>query len=105
MSAEEKEDLNSFGVAGRQRVAQSGGCTVAQVDDCIAKYLWMREMLAGVAKAKREGRPVPKSIEDMEQSLGESTTLMLFVVVVRTFRFHCQRDASIEAPVNVTLCA
>jgi len=43
---------------------------VAQVDDCVAKYLWMREMLAGVAHAKREGKPVPKSIEDMEQSLG-----------------------------------
>ena len=36
----------------------------------MAKYLWMRQMLAGVTQAKREGKPVPKSIEDMEQSLG-----------------------------------
>ena len=40
------------------------------MDDCVAKYLWMRQMLEGVARAKREGKPVPKSIEDMEQSLG-----------------------------------
>ena len=70
MSAEEKDDLSSFGVAGRQRVAEAAGCTVAQVDDCVAKYLWMRQMLAAVAKAKREGKPVPSNIQDMEQSLG-----------------------------------
>lgn len=40
----------------------------------MAKYLWMRQMLEGVAQAKREGKPVPKSIEDMEQSLGAHTT-------------------------------
>lgn len=70
MTEGEKTELSTFSVAGRQRVAQDAKCTVAQVDDCVAKYLWMREMLAGVAQAKREGKPVPKSIEDMEQSLG-----------------------------------
>lgn len=70
MTEGEKTELSTFGVGGRQRVAQDAKCTVAQVDDCVAKYLWMREMLAGVAHAKREGKPVPKSIEDMEQSLG-----------------------------------
>ena len=43
---------------------------MVQVDDCVAKYLWMRQMLAGVAQSKSEGKPLPKSIEDMEQSLG-----------------------------------
>jgi len=48
----------------------SSGKFHMQVDDCIAKYHWMRAMLTRVAEAKRQGKPMPKSIEDMERSVG-----------------------------------
>lgn len=40
----EKADLASFGAAERARVAAEAGCTLTQVDDCIARYLWMKSM-------------------------------------------------------------
>lgn len=46
-----------------------------QVDDCLAKWQWMRTMLARVQEAKRQGKPLPNSIEDMERTVGgESPT-------------------------------
>ena len=92
--------------ASTKPAAWSSQCDVSkplpQVDDCIAKYLWMKELLERVAKvspllaatcavssicqvsfsisqtchmvvlqAKREGQPLPTSMEDMEQSLGD----------------------------------
>lgn len=41
-----------------------------QVDDCIRKYMWSRDMMGGLAKLKREGRPMPKSIEEFQQLMG-----------------------------------
>lgn len=70
MSAEDKADPSRLGAAARQRVAQASDCTVAQVDDCLAKWQWMRTMLARVQEAKRQGKPLPDSIEDMERTVG-----------------------------------
>lgn len=43
-----------------------------QVNDCIAKYEWMKHMTAKMAQLKKEGKPLPTSIEEVEQKLGES---------------------------------
>ncbi|KAK9808757.1 hypothetical protein WJX72_003095 [[Myrmecia] bisecta] len=70
MTTEEKHDLRTFGPASKQRVAAAAGCTVAQVDDCLAKYQWMKTMTSRVAKLKKEGKPIPKTVEEVEQQLG-----------------------------------
>lgn len=70
MSAEDKADPLGMGSTGRQRVAQASGCSVAQVDDCLAKWQWMRTMLARVQEAKRQGKPLPQNIDDMERTVG-----------------------------------
>jgi hypothetical protein len=49
MAPEEKElgargDLPSFGPEARQRVAAQAGCSVAQVDACLARFLATRAM-------------------------------------------------------------
>lgn len=36
----------------------------------MAKWQWMRKMLARVQEAKRQGKPMPQSIEDMERTVG-----------------------------------
>lgn len=70
MTSEEKEHLDRFDSTARQRVASTVGCTLAQVDDCIARYLWVKNMGAKMAQLKREGKPLPTSIEEMERAVG-----------------------------------
>lgn len=70
MKKEEREDLSLFGPAERRRAAADAGCTVSQVDDCIARYLWMRNMTAKMAQLRREGKEMPKSIDEVERMLG-----------------------------------
>ena len=41
-----------------------------QVDDCIAKYLWMQNMVQKMAERKRQGLAMPTSIAEVEQQLG-----------------------------------
>lgn len=43
---------------------------VLQVDDCIAKYNWMKSMTAALALRRQQGKPAPKSVEEMESILG-----------------------------------
>jgi signal recognition particle GTPase len=44
MTDAEKNDLSLFDAAARERVAAQVGCRVDAVDDCIAKFLWMKNM-------------------------------------------------------------
>lgn len=42
----------------------------AQVDDTIARYLWMRTMTARMAQLKREGKEMPKTVDEVETMVG-----------------------------------
>lgn len=46
MTPDEKKDLALFDAPARARVAQQVGATTSQVDDCIARYLWTRQLTA-----------------------------------------------------------
>lgn len=70
MLPEEKTDLSKFGEEQRRRVASSVSCSLQQVDDCVARYLWMRSMMQKMAEMKKEGREMPKSIDELEIILG-----------------------------------
>lgn len=70
MLPDEKRNLTIFGPAERNRVASEVGCTTSQVDDCIARYLWMRNMTSKMAQLKKEGKPMPTSIDEVESMLG-----------------------------------
>ena len=41
-----------------------------QVDDCIAKYLWMQTMVQKMAERKKQGLPMPASISEVEDQMG-----------------------------------
>ena len=49
-----------------------------QVDDCIAKFLYMKGMTAKVKHIKDEGKPMPKDYQQLEREFGE-TYLCLFL--------------------------
>ncbi|GAB4815492.1 hypothetical protein N2152v2_002538 [Parachlorella kessleri] len=71
MTEDEKADLSLFTGAARERVAAQVGCRVAQVDDCIAKYLWMKHMTSKMAEMKAKGQELPSTVEAVEQTLGD----------------------------------
>ena len=44
---------------------------VVQVDDCIAKFLYMKGMTGKVKQLKAEGKPMPKDFQQLEKEFGE----------------------------------
>jgi hypothetical protein len=71
MTTDEKQNAaTQFSSNSRERIAAEVGCSVAQVDDCVARYRWMRSMTVRMAELKKEGKPMPKSIDELEAMLG-----------------------------------
>ena len=54
----------------------------AQVDDCIAKYLWMQTMVQRMAERKKQGLAMPTSMTEVEDQLGENphTTTLSYLL-------------------------
>lgn len=55
-----------------QQAAQLRMQLPAQVDDCIAKYLWMQTMVQRMAERKKQGLAMPTSMTEVEEQLGEN---------------------------------
>jgi hypothetical protein len=71
MTPQEKtEAATQFSASSRERIAAEVGCSVMQVDDCVARYRWMRSMTVRMAQLKKEGKEMPKSIDELEAMLG-----------------------------------
>lgn len=70
MTPEEKKNLQLFDAEARARVAQQVKCTTSQVDDCIARYLWTRQLTQLIAQRKRDGKPPITDIHELESTLG-----------------------------------
>lgn len=70
MSDVDKKNLAAFGRFRREQVAQQVDCDVAKVDECIAKYMFMRAMLQRVEENKREGKPLPQNLDEIEKTVG-----------------------------------
>ena len=41
------------------------------MDDCIAKYLYMKSMTGKVKQLKDEGKPMPKDYQQLEREFGK----------------------------------
>lgn len=57
-------------------------CPLVQVDDCIAKFLYMKSMTGKVKQLKAEGKPMPKDFQQLEKEFGEGTNAFLHRVYV-----------------------
>jgi hypothetical protein len=60
----------AFGPAARARVAAAAGASPEQVDDCVARFLWTRKMSGHMAELRKAGKPMPKSVDEVERMLG-----------------------------------
>jgi len=76
-----------FSSSSRERIAAELGCSAMQVDDCVARYRWMRNMTIRMAQLKKEGKEMPKSIDELEAMLG-------------TWKQHKQLKTTTSAPVS-----
>ncbi|DBA93936.1 TPA: hypothetical protein ACH3X3_013974 [Trebouxia sp. C0006] len=70
MQPQEKQDLATFDAKARHRVATQVNCNFSQVDDCIAKFLYMKSMVGKVKQLKDEGKPMPKDYQQLEKDFG-----------------------------------
>ena len=53
-------------LASRQRIACTVGVTVEQVGEALAKFEWTRDAMGRMAQLRAEGKPMPKSFDDLE---------------------------------------
>ena len=61
------------------------------MDDCIAKYMWVKQMSSRMAELKRAGKPLPKTVGEVEQMLGNC--FQDIAQMPLTFAFPLDMDA------------
>jgi hypothetical protein len=71
MNEEEREDVNAFSLNRKVIVAEQVGCSVEQVEDCIARFKWTQHMMRTLAAYRKKGNPMPKTMEELEQVVGK----------------------------------
>lgn len=57
--------VQRVGELHKAEVATEWGCTVRDVDAVLAKYEWAKEANRRVMKLKEEGKPLPKSLDEV----------------------------------------
>ena len=70
LTGEEKLEIEKVGFQRRAEVAQVVDCSMEQVDDCIARYLWTRRMTQQLAEYRKTGRSMPQNMQELEQAVG-----------------------------------
>ncbi|CAL5038144.1 unnamed protein product [Urochloa decumbens] len=49
-------------------------CTIADVEHILAKYTWAKEAQKKMAKLKEEGKPLPKTFNEIQNLMGSTPT-------------------------------
>ncbi len=71
MQPAHRADPASFDGPARAAVAEAAGASRAQVDDCMAKFEWTRQMMRLLAERRASGQAMPASVEDLEAMMGD----------------------------------
>ena len=66
-------DEGSFTKSRKAEIAEDVGCSVAQVEDCIARYMWTKHMMSTLAEYRKKGHEMPKTMEELERLTGRWT--------------------------------
>ncbi|GMY21146.1 protein translocase subunit seca [Fagus crenata] len=56
----------------KQEAAKHCNCTVADVENALAKFTWAKEAQKKLEKLKEEGKPMPKSIAEVQKLMGST---------------------------------
>ncbi|CAN1196595.1 Protein translocase subunit SecA [Linum perenne] len=71
--------LSTFDPAGenlqtshKQAAAKHCNCTIAEVESALAKFTWAKQAQAKLDKMKEEGKPMPKSLAEVQKLMGNT---------------------------------
>ncbi|KAJ0703894.1 hypothetical protein HanPI659440_Chr14g0556541 [Helianthus annuus] len=56
----------------KQEAAKLCKCTIADVENTLAKFTWAREAHKKLEKMKEEGKPMPKSLGEVQKLMGST---------------------------------
>ncbi|RDX99325.1 hypothetical protein CR513_17627, partial [Mucuna pruriens] len=58
--------------AQKQEAAKHFNCTIADVENALAKFTWAKEAQKKIEKLKEEGKPMPTSFAEVQKLVGSS---------------------------------
>lgn len=79
-----KRDPVRVGAQQKADVAAECGCTVFDVENVISKYEWAKEANRRVKKLEAEGKPLPKTLNEVEALMGGSWSAAASVNLAKT---------------------
>ncbi|XAR54548.1 hypothetical protein NMG60_11029731 [Bertholletia excelsa] len=56
----------------KQEAARNCNCTIADVENALAKFTWAKEAHKKMEKLKEEGKPMPKSLAEVQKMMGST---------------------------------
>lgn len=56
----------------KQEAAKKCNCTIADVENALAKFTWAKEAQTKIEKLKEEGKPMPKSLAEVQKLMGST---------------------------------
>ncbi|XP_027107499.2 uncharacterized protein [Coffea arabica] len=56
----------------KQEAAKHCNCTIADVENALAKFTWAKEAQRKIEKLKEEGKPMPKSLNEVQKLMGST---------------------------------
>ncbi|KAK9086548.1 hypothetical protein Syun_028942 [Stephania yunnanensis] len=56
----------------KQEAAKLCNCTIADVENALSKFTWAKEAQKKIAKLKEEGKPMPKSLAEVQKLVGST---------------------------------
>ncbi|PWA65774.1 SEC-C motif containing protein [Artemisia annua] len=56
----------------KQEAAKKLNCTIAEVENTLAKFTWAKEAQRKIEKLKEEGKPMPKSLAEVQKLMGST---------------------------------
>ncbi|XP_004494666.1 uncharacterized protein [Cicer arietinum] len=54
----------------KQEAAKHCNCTIADVENALAKFTWAKEAHKKILKLNQEGKPMPKSVAELQKLVG-----------------------------------
>ncbi|PWZ04853.1 hypothetical protein Zm00014a_026809 [Zea mays] len=70
--ASEATVVNNLRNTDKINATKHCNCTIADVEHILAKYTWAKEAQKKIAKLKEEGKPLPKSFNEVQNLMGST---------------------------------
>lgn len=61
--------LQNIQTAQKQEAAKQCNCTLADVENALSKFTWAKEAQRKLEKLKEEGKPMPKSLAEVSDTV------------------------------------